>query len=76
MRRAACQTALVLASWILVTGMVALVGAAATAPRHVLYLNSYHAGYEWSDNLVAGMRSVLDARPYPRRPTRIRNGRN
>ena len=31
----------------------------------MLYLNSYHAGYKWSDSLVAGMRSVLDTRPYP-----------
>jgi signal transduction histidine kinase len=35
------------------------------AVRHILFLNSYHHGFDWSDSLVAGMRSVLDARPYP-----------
>ncbi len=35
------------------------------AARQVLFLNSYHHGFEWSDSLVAGMRGVLDARPYP-----------
>jgi signal transduction histidine kinase len=35
------------------------------AARHVLFLNSYHHGFDWSDSLVAGMRGVLDARPYP-----------
>ena len=35
------------------------------AARHVLFLNSYHHGFHWSDSLVAGMRGVLDARPYP-----------
>jgi signal transduction histidine kinase len=35
------------------------------AVRQVLFLNSYHHGFEWSDALVQGMRDHLDAQPYP-----------
>ncbi len=28
--------------------------------RHVLYLNSYHNGYKWSDGLLEGVRTVLN----------------
>ncbi len=33
--------------------------------RHVLFLNSYHHGFDWSDDLVRGTRAALDAQPYP-----------
>ena len=33
--------------------------------RHVLFLGSYEPGYNWGDDLVLGMRSVLEAQPYP-----------
>ena len=32
--------------------------------KHVLYLNSYHYGYRWSDRLLQGIRSVLDESVY------------
>ena len=35
------------------------VAANATSVR-VLYINSYHSGYEWSDGIQAGVRDVLD----------------
>jgi signal transduction histidine kinase/CheY-like chemotaxis protein len=39
--------------------------AQAPAIRHVLFLNAYHHGYEWSDDLVRGVREVLEQQPYP-----------
>jgi len=33
--------------------------------RHVLFLNSYHHGNEWSDDLVRSVRTVLEGEPYP-----------
>jgi len=30
------------------------------AKKNVLYLNSYHHGYRWSDSILEGVRSVLD----------------
>ena len=33
--------------------------------RHVLFLNSYHHGLQWSDNLVRGTRTALEGEPYP-----------
>jgi signal transduction histidine kinase/CheY-like chemotaxis protein len=33
--------------------------------RHVLFLNSYQPGYQWSDDEVDGVRSVMDNQPYP-----------
>ena len=35
------------------------------AIRQVLFLNSYHHGFEWSDALVHGMRAQLESQPYP-----------
>lgn len=32
--------------------------------KSVLYLNSYHHGYQWSDSIMAGARSVLDESQY------------
>lgn len=32
--------------------------------KNVLYLNSYHHGYEWSDNILDGVRSILDESEY------------
>lgn len=32
--------------------------------KHVLYLNSYHQGYQWSDSILEGVRSVLDQSEY------------
>lgn len=32
--------------------------------KNVLILNSYHQGFEWTDDLVRGIRSVFDAEPY------------
>ena len=32
--------------------------------RNILYLNSYHNGYQWSDTILNGVRSVLDESPY------------
>ncbi len=32
--------------------------------RNVLYLNSYHHGYRWSDELLQGIRAVIDGSEY------------
>ena len=32
--------------------------------KSVLYLNSYHQGYQWSDGIMTGIRSVLDQSQY------------
>ncbi|EKD40308.1 MAG: hypothetical protein ACD_75C00099G0001 [uncultured bacterium] len=32
--------------------------------KNVLYLNSYHDGYKWSDGLLEGVRTVLNSSPY------------
>ncbi|WP_319541000.1 hypothetical protein [uncultured Pseudodesulfovibrio sp.] len=32
--------------------------------KNVLYLNSYHHGYRWSDSILEGVRSVLDESEY------------
>ena len=34
-----------------------------TLRARVLYLNSYHQGYAWSDDILHGIRSVLDNHP-------------
>ena len=34
------------------------------AKKNVLYLNSYHNGYQWSDRILEGVRSVLDESEY------------
>ena len=50
---------------------LALVGAAphvrsdGPPTRHVLFLNSYRQGLEWSDDLVRGMQTALEEQPYP-----------
>ncbi len=33
-------------------------------PVRVLYINSYHPGYEWSDGIQAGVQEVLDSAGY------------
>ncbi|BCS98881.1 hypothetical protein DSLASN_45130 [Desulfoluna limicola] len=33
---------------------------AASEPLHILYINSYHAGYKWSDDIEAGIRERLN----------------
>ena len=32
--------------------------------KHILYLNSYHHGYQWSDSILEGVRSVLNRSGY------------
>ena len=32
--------------------------------KTILYLNSYHHGYQWSDSIHDGIRSTLDSSPY------------
>lgn len=34
------------------------------AKKNILYLNSYHNGYRWSDNILDGVRSVLNESEY------------
>lgn len=56
----------------LLLGLIAAVflwGASAHAQsekpkKNVLYLNSYHNGYQWSDSILEGVRSVLDESNY------------
>lgn len=45
---------------------ILLLGIAAHAreKKNVLYLNSYHHGYQWSDELLRGVRATLDASPF------------
>ena len=47
--------------WIIGTLLLAIVSipAAASQSIHILYINSYHAGYKWSDNIEAGLREKL-----------------
>ncbi len=40
--------------------MVIISFAYAKEKKNVLYLNSYHHGYQWSDKLLEGIRSVID----------------
>ena len=40
--------------------LACLAGRAAAAEPVVVWVDSYHAGYEWSDGVEAGIRSVLD----------------
>jgi PAS domain S-box-containing protein len=39
-------------------------GSGAGLKKNVLYLNSYHNGYQWSDAEFDGIRSMLDSGPY------------
>ncbi len=53
--------------YIVILCLVSLFPLAAQAEkpkRNVLYLNSYHNGYQWSDSILDGVRSVLDESPY------------
>lgn len=43
-------------------GMCVGVAVAGSSPR-VLFINSYHAGYEWSDGVQRGVESVLASKP-------------
>nr|WP_287410560.1 ABC transporter substrate binding protein [Pseudodesulfovibrio sp.] len=53
-------TLLILAIFWLLPGL-----AAAEKPKKsILYLNSYHHGYRWSDSILEGVRSVLDKSQY------------
>ena len=51
--------------------VLAIVGAGAGVhaegppTRHVLFLNSYRQGVEWSDDLVRGVHEALEQQPYP-----------
>ena len=51
--------------------VLAIVGAGAGVhaegppTRHVLFLNSYRHGLEWSDDLVRGVHEALEQQPYP-----------
>jgi ABC transporter substrate binding protein len=59
---------------ILLAGLVSACGPAAAAPvpqktggtgpsyagKKILFVNSYHQGYEWSDGIEAGLKKVLD----------------
>jgi hypothetical protein len=36
--------------------------------RHVLFLNSYQAGYHWSDDIVRGVREVMSSQSFPVEP--------
>ncbi|XPV77009.1 MAG: ABC transporter substrate binding protein [Desulfovibrio sp.] len=52
---------------ILILCLVCLVPFTARAEkpkRHILYLNSYHDGYQWSDSILEGIRSILDDSKY------------
>ncbi|MGJ5813584.1 ATP-binding protein [Paludibaculum fermentans] len=46
--------------------MLTLAGYAAERPpmKHVLFLNSYHEGYEWSDDVLRGIRSTVTGQPF------------
>ncbi len=45
--------------WLLVPISSEVVHAQQTSPKSVLILNSYHSGLSWTDNIVAGIYSVL-----------------
>ncbi|WP_051305257.1 hybrid sensor histidine kinase/response regulator [Desulfogranum mediterraneum] len=55
-----CRLTLLLAAISLLTCSAA----AAREKKHILYLNSYHHGYLWSDELLRGVRSVLTKSSY------------
>ncbi|SOB60740.1 PAS/PAC sensor hybrid histidine kinase [Pseudodesulfovibrio profundus] len=44
--------------------VVPCAAAAEKEKKNILYLNSYHHGYEWSDAILEGVRSVLDESDY------------
>ncbi|MFZ4436975.1 MAG: ABC transporter substrate-binding protein [Syntrophales bacterium] len=47
--------------WFLIVGLVVLLftGTAPAAKKKVLFVDSYHAGYEWSDGEVAGAKKAI-----------------
>ncbi len=45
--------------FVLVLSLAAPSPASETAGRRILFVDSYHQGYEWSDGIEAGVRSVL-----------------
>jgi ABC-type uncharacterized transport system substrate-binding protein len=47
---------------VMVFGMAAVSSAASYNGKKVLYIDSYHQGYAWSDGIVAGVKSVLDGK--------------
>ena len=56
------------------TALVAVLACVPTVPgaarevsptRHVLFLNSYQPGFNWSDDVLRGVQNVLSAQPYP-----------
>ena len=46
------------------TGAAGSLGAQEGARKNVLYLNSYHNGYAWSDHIQEGIRQTLAESPY------------
>ena len=44
---------------VMVFGMAGVVSAAGYSGKKVLYIDSYHEGYGWSDGIVAGVKSPL-----------------
>ena len=55
-----CPLFLLILSILLVPGA----SNAEKAKKTILYLNSYHNGYEWSDSEYSGIRSRLEKSPY------------
>lgn len=49
----------VLSCWCASPGLLAAAETPAINPQHVLILHSYHPGWPWTDNIMAGMQSVL-----------------
>jgi signal transduction histidine kinase len=54
-----------LALWPCLAPAASAAQAPAPATRHLLFLGSYQSGYNWSDDLIAGIRQVIEAEPYP-----------
>lgn len=49
---------------LLVTNAIAAPTAPVKERKNILYLNSYHNGYEWSDNLLMGFKKRIEDSPY------------
>jgi ABC-type uncharacterized transport system substrate-binding protein len=65
---------LTLASGFLVA--LLMMATAASASQKVLYIDSYHKGYEWSDGITRGIKSVLDGKDIELRVFRMDTKRN
>jgi len=50
--------------FLVITSLSQTAMAAEKPKKSVLYLNSYHHGYQWSDSIMEGVRSVLDNSQY------------